>query len=155
MPKLNPPQALFHLFDKISSIENIIQENAELLKKSIRKGEEGHFFINHGIEGYKEKILNELKVSEKSNIKEKLLSTFCNDTTLRYPHRKILDFLIEQYDYQKGKFREIHFSRIVKECRLGKNKAKEYLEFLLKKGLIEYRTDGYRKFYKIKVDSNR
>jgi len=74
------------------------------------------------------------------------------DKSLRYPHRKILDFLIEQYDYQKGKFREIHFSRIVKECRLGKNKAKEYLDYLAEKGLIDSRSDGYRKFYGVRAD---
>ena len=81
---------------------------------------------------------------EKSRLKEKLLSTFRKDPTLRYPNRKILDFLIEQYDYQEGKFREVHFSRIVKECRLGKNKAGEYFEFLVERGYVKRRDDGYR-----------
>jgi predicted transcriptional regulator len=60
-----------------------------------------------------------------------------------YPHKKILDFLIEQYDYEKDNFKKVHFSKIVKECRIGKNKAKEYFDFLIKKGLIDTRTDGY------------
>ncbi len=68
---------------------------------------------------------------------------------LQYPHRKILDFLTGEYDPANKRFKESHFSRLVKEARLGKNMAKEYLGLLERKGYIERRTDGYRKYFKI------
>ena len=50
-------------------------------------------------------------------------------------------------------FTEIHFSRLVREARIGENMAKSYLDLLLRKGYIEIRDDGYRKFYRIKTPS--
>ncbi|CAB1062171.1 hypothetical protein D1BOALGB6SA_6947 [Olavius sp. associated proteobacterium Delta 1] len=57
---------------------------------------------------------------------------------------KILNHLAAQYDFNKGIFMEVDFSKLVKECRIGKNKAKDYLDLLVKKGRIESRSDGYR-----------
>jgi len=51
-----------------------------------------------------------------------------------------------------GIFREAHFSKIVKECRLGKNKAREYLDFLVERGYINRRPDGYRVWYGVVSD---
>ena len=72
------------------------------------------------------------------------------DKELHHPHRKILDFLIGEYDPANKRFGESHFSRLVKEARLGKNMAKQYLSLLERKGYIEQRTDGYRKYFKIR-----
>ncbi len=147
MPKINLANELSNLYSKINNIKDLLIKNAEMLKESLSIGREHQFLINHGIEGYKRKISNGFKAREKILIKEKLLETVRKDTSLRHPHIKIMNFLIEQYDYVQGKFREVHFSKIVKECRLGKNRAGEYLEFLLEKGFLESRTDGYRRFY--------
>lgn len=72
------------------------------------------------------------------------------DKTLRFPHRKILDFLLGEYDSAKDEFNEIHFSRLVKASRVGKNMAKGYLAVLESKGYIDRRTDGYRVFYALR-----
>lgn len=106
------------------------------------------FLLNHGIEGFKNKILKE--ADKKEDIKEKLYSLIQQDKSLRFPHRKIMVCLIENYDYTKKEFKEINFSRLVKEAKIGKNKAREYLELLLEKGLLKQRTDGYRKMYRVK-----
>lgn len=67
----------------------------------------------------------------------------------RFPHRKILEYLAQQYDYGEKAYVEVNMSRIVKECRLGKNRAKEYLDCLESKGLLVKREDGYRVWYRI------
>lgn len=72
------------------------------------------------------------------------------DTELRFPHRKIMDCFLGEYDPASDRCPEIHFSKIVKLARLGKNKAKGYLALLETKGYIETRTDGYRVFYTLK-----
>ncbi|MFX1453071.1 MAG: hypothetical protein ACFFCM_19710 [Promethearchaeota archaeon] len=152
MSKLSTSKELSNLYSKIESIKAILIKNAEMLKESLSIGREHQFLINHGIEGYKRKISNGFNSKERTLIKEKIFELIRKDNTLRHPHRKIMNFLIEQYDYGQDKFGEVHFSRIVKECRLGKNKAREYFEFLGEKGFLDTRTDGYRRFYRIKVD---
>lgn len=152
MLKINSAKELSNLYSKIESIKVILIKNAEMLKESLSIGREHYFLINNGIEGYKRKISNGFNAKEKTLIKEKLFEMIRKDNTLRHPHRKIMNFLIEQYDYGQGKFREVHFSRIVKECRLGKNKAKEYLDLLVEKGVLETRSDGYRRFYWVRGD---
>lgn len=142
---------LNNISDRIDSIESIIQNNSQLIEKSLNILNEYNFLFSHGINGYREELLKKYNLKEGFNKKEKIYSQIRNDNSLRYPHKKIMEFLIEQYDYGKDRFKEVHFSKIVKECRIGKNKAKEYLDFLIKKGFIESSTDGYRRFYWIKT----
>ena len=52
-------------------------------------------------------------------------------------HRKILDHLSQQYDLDSKSFKEVNYNKIIKECRIGNNKAKEYLNYLTEKGLIK------------------
>jgi hypothetical protein len=68
-----------------------------------------------------------------------------DDKELRHPHIKILNYLSDQFDMQTGKFEEVNFSKIVKECRVGNNKAKGYLDLLVEKGLIKSMSEGHRK----------
>jgi len=73
-----------------------------------------------------------------------------HDKDLRYPHLKILDFLDGEFDSTKNEFKEVHFSKLVKESRVGKNMAKSYLSLLEQKGYIQKRSDGYRIFFKLR-----
>ena len=41
-----------------------------------------------------------------------------------YPHSKILGVLSAQYDHTTSEFKALHFSRLVKEAKIGKNMAK-------------------------------
>ena len=78
-----------------------------------------------------------------------LIQVIQKNPALRFPHRKILDFLSRQYDYEKKEFQEVNQSTLVRECRLGKNMAKEYLRDLEVKGLVKRRSDGYRVWCRI------
>ena len=136
------------ILEKICSIESLVIQNKKMLDENLNINKKHELILSHGIVGYKEKFFgneNQREISEK----EKLYAQIRQDKSLRHPHKKILEFLIEQYDYEKGVFREVNFSKIVKECKVGKNAAKGYLEFLVERGYINYRTDGYRKFYMI------
>jgi hypothetical protein len=72
------------------------------------------------------------------------------DTSLGFPHRKVLDFLLEQHDPATGQFKDVHFSALVRAARIGKNMAKDYLALLEAKGYIRRRSDGYRVFYALR-----
>lgn len=108
--------------------------------------EEEFLFFKQGTEGYREKII---KKEQRLDIQEQLYKKIRADKELRYPHKKILNFLIEKYDFEKKCFGEINFSKLIKDCHVGKNMGKEYLEFLIEKGYLLKRSDGYRIWYKI------
>ena len=59
-----------------------------------------------------------------------------NDVELRFPHRKILDVFLGQYDFAHAQFRELQYSRLVKHARIGKSKANTYLGLLEQKGYL-------------------
>lgn len=142
------------LFNKINSIELLVHKSTEMLKETLTISKQHQFLIANGINGYKQKIIRDFKIKEKSTPKEALYQKIRHDMSLRHPHRKILHFLIKQFDYQAGVFREAFFSQIVKECRLGKNKAGEYLDFLVARGYLRKREDGYRVWYSVKLIQN-
>lgn len=132
----------------LESISSKIDSLESLIRKSLTFSEAGHALIMHGIKGYAENCRGSLSNQEPA-IKEKLNAKIRQDRSLRYPHRKILEYMMEQYDFQHNRFREANFSRIVKECRLGKNKAGEYLSLLVERGYLGKRSDGYRIWYRI------
>jgi len=87
--------------------------------------------------------------SKLQNIQDKWHQKVRSDSELRYPHKKIMEKLIGNFDYSTREFKERTFSQLVKDARLGKNKASSYLADLENKGLIQQRSDGYRKLIKI------
>lgn len=135
---------LFYYFDKkLAEMMSIQRESLEILNAQDQ-------IARYGLEGYKAKVIQDEKNKDVSSLKESLFERVRNDKELRHPHIKILNFLADQYDLQKNQFIDANFSKIVKECRIGKNKAKEYLDLLIEKALIETRTDGYRVYYRVK-----
>ncbi|VTR66899.1 hypothetical protein DESC_530013 [Desulfosarcina cetonica] len=103
----------------------------------------------HGLDGFRERVIKESRMQDVGGFREHLSEIMLNDKELRHPHIKILNYLADQCDMHTGKFKEVHFSKIVEEARVGKNKAKGYLD-LLDKGLVECRSDGYRVYFRIK-----
>lgn len=129
---------IFHYLDKrFAELMAIQKQSLDILDFQNR-------IAMHGLEG----IMPKRKDSE---IMEALHKRIRDDRELRHPHVKILNYLAGQFDYENSRFEEVNFSKVVRECRIGKNKAKEYLDLLIGKGLIESRTDGYRVFYRVKV----
>ena len=93
------------------------------------------------------------KATVKTTLHEQLVNEWSAkiraDSELRYPHRKLLDVLLLEFDATEGAFQGIHFSRLVKSARVGKNMAKRYLTLLEARGYVQKRSDGYRVFYAI------
>lgn len=140
-----------NIIQKISRIEDLIHRNNVLLDKSLGISKRHDQILFNGIAGYIKD--QQVKNSKEHQLKVDIYATIRNDKRLRYPHNKIIDFLSNQFNYEKQSFNEIHFSKIVKECRIGKNMAKGYLDYLVEVGYLEKRDDGYRVWYKIKGTS--
>ena len=145
---MNLSKSIDNLNKNIESIKFSLMENNILLKENLINNQEHQYIFKHGIHGYKEKIKKDLGITESEKLKNNIQILINQYPSLRHPHIKILQFLSNQFDFKTNSFKEIHFSKIVKECRLGKNKAKDYFEFLIQRNLIKFRTDGYRKFYR-------
>jgi len=105
--------------------------------------------VKYGLEGLKSRILESENKRRTFDPQSFIIGVVQKNPELRFPHRKILEFLAGQYDYEKKQFKEVMFSTLVKECKLGKNKAGDYLEDLENQGLVKKRSDGYRVWYRI------
>ena len=130
--------------ERISKIEASIAAGFRCLDEKLSKG----FFqiFNEGLKAHKEDLLKEGSIT----IRIQWLERIRNDKDLRFPHRKILDFLLDQFDFSKNEFKRIQFSKLVKGARVGKNMASNYLSLLEQKGYVEKRSDGYRTFFNIR-----
>ena len=130
---------------RIETIDDQIKE----LKQQVDEQNKFSDVIKYGLEGYKYKIIKTYAENAIVNPQNKINEKIKKDPDIRYPHRKILEFLSQKYDHEKSTFKEANFSTIVNECKIGKNKAGEYLKLLEEKGYIKKRDDGYRVWYKM------
>ena len=137
------------LNSEVKRIGKNIAEKIEPIKKYIEGNGEYDKLIKYGIEGYRNSIIKSIETKEVFNPQSWLFNAIKDNQSLRFPHRKILEYLSQKYDYNSKSFKEINYNKIVKECRIGKNKAKEYIKLLIDKGFIKERFDGYRVWYKI------
>lgn len=135
------------MHSKISKIEIMITKANETINKLLDIENEQSYFLNNGLNGIKNRLLTDSKIRPNSQNKGQFQPKFRNDKSLRYPHQKILEYLSNQYDYRQDKFLKVHFSKLVKECKIGKNKANEYLDLLVDKGYVKRQSDGYRVWY--------
>ena len=131
-------------------IEQTLSQNLRDIQNKLDIGRETFLFVNEGLKAYEQRKLKDCQLSPNNSMLNKLYDKIRNDKDLRFPHRKILEFLLGQYDFEKNQFREVHFSRLVIEARVGKNMAGSYLSLLEQKGYIEVRNDGYRKWCRVK-----
>ena len=147
MSEAETSKLLRTILSEISTIKKSLAKESEILSNMKSNTEEQQFLIHHGIKGFKDMVLQNFEKQSKENKISRLYSIFMHDKDLTHPHKKILSYLLEQFSLDKNCFQSIHFSRIVKECRLGKNKAKDYLDLLTQKGFLEKQNDGYRVWY--------
>lgn len=134
------------ILQKLSRIEETLAHGLSRVEQQLGNGKETFEFFRDGLQAYRDRSLSQ---SATANLHGKWLAKISQDKELRFPHRKILEVLLNQYDFEKGQHIELHFSKLVQEARLGKNKAQSYLSLLLQKHYIAVRNDGYRLFYKL------
>lgn len=149
MVKIKTKDLNNEILQRVVGIENSLTQGLKQIEEKINLGQEGFQFFNDGLQAYKERNLKNLQISITGVSTMELSAKIRADKELKFPHRKILDFLLGQFDFKTSKFGEVHYSKLVRECHIGTNMANKYLSLLEKKGYIEIRDDGYRKFFKI------
>ena len=83
-----------------------------------------------------------------------LQTAAASNRSLRWPHRKILDFLLNQVDPQTCSYKPVQTSTLIRAARIGKQAAANYLADLIESGFIVRWSDGYRVFYRINENFN-
>ena len=132
---------------RLNGIEQTLTQRLEQIEEQLNFGKETFQFFADGLKANRDRYLKAFETS--NNHLNDWYTKIRNDKALRFPHRKILEFLLSQYDFQERIFKEVHFSKLVREASVGKNMAKTYLSFLEQTGYVEKRDDGYRVFFKI------
>ena len=136
------------LVKHLDHIEGTLSNGLEQLNETLSTVTETIQFVDDALRAYRKRFLK-----QSMNVNHKLTKWYqrmADDTELRFPHRKIIEYLLTLYDDGKEEFKEAFFSRIVRHCKLGKNMAKDYLILLEKRRYIVSRDDGYRVHYRIR-----
>ena len=135
---------------RLVRIEELLVTGRQLVEERLRPGQQVLQALDDGLVAYRRRVLADAHIAERARVLDGWSAKIRADTGLGFPHRKILEFLASQCDLQMKKFKEVHFSRLVKEARLGKNRASGYLVLLEQKGYVHRRSDGYRTFFKLR-----
>jgi len=138
------------IFLKINKIEETLNQRFNQIEERLSLGQDTFLLIRDGLQAYKDRWAQDFQGAATNLSMHKLYEKIRNDKDLRFPHRKILDCLLGQFDFSTKDFKELNFSRLVKEARVGKNMAGSYLRLLEEKGYISVRDDGYRKWVRVK-----
>lgn len=138
----------FEVLQRIGQLENALSQRLHHIEERLTVSAEVFLLFSDGLKAHRDRYLKEAQLSRSEP--QQWLGKVQADKELRFPHRKILEFLLSQYDYERRQFREAHFSKLVGEARVGKNMAQTYLALLIQKGYVEERSDGYRKFYRMR-----
>ena len=107
--------------------------------------------FSDGLAAYRRRILDTNGRARVHDLRCQLVARMIQDQALGYPHRKIVERLLEQYDPTTGRFHETPFNRLVRIARVGKSRAKNYLALLERRGYVERRSDGYRTGFSIRA----
>ena len=138
------------ILERVSSLKRTIDERLGRIEAALEAGIEPARIFSDGLKAYRERTLREELGGRRITAEDRLRHRVRQDSNLSFPHRKILDCLMEKYDLSLEQFQEVHFSKLVREARVGKNRAKAYLSLLEQKGYVEKRDDGYRIFFRLK-----
>lgn len=130
---------------RLDRLEESLVGTLRDIQQRLSSGQEVIQVFSDGLQAYKKRCIGEVHSGSHPRIIERIRQ----DRQLRFPHRKIVETLLSQYDFKEQGFTELHFSRLVREARVGKNRAKGYLSLLTEKGYVQRRDDGYRKFFKL------
>jgi len=138
------------IFERVNQLEQVLLNRINRLEELISVGKEGFEFINGGLKVCRDAMLKESQINAPDGPIAIWNKRIQKDKDLRYPHKKIMEALLEQYDYQQSQFKKTHFSQLVKDAKIGKNKANEYLQMLKNKGYVEQEKTPYRTFFRLK-----
>lgn len=138
------------LLERVSSLRKAMDERLGRIEAAIEAGIEPARVLSDGLRAYRERVLKQEFGGRRITAEDRLRQSVRQDSSLSFPHRKILDCLMEKFDPSTSQFQEVHFSKLVREARVGKSRARVYLNLLEEKGYVEKRGDGYRLFYRLK-----
>lgn len=138
------------IIKRVEKMEEVLTGRFNQLEDKLETGEDTFLLIRDGLKGYKERCLKDIVDTGGTSTIHKWREKARTDESLKWPHKKILDFMIGQYDYQKKQFKEKAFNEIVAGAKIGKNMAKEYLHVLQQKGYVDHKDTGYRHLYQIR-----
>lgn len=134
------------ILDQGMQIESINREGFRQLAQALEQDREAVRLISDGLRAHRERHFENTPIPALSN---DLLRLFWTDKSIKWPHRRILDFLAQQWCFTKHEFKEVHQNEIVKQANISRSMIKQHLTHLLDRGLIERREGHGRIFYRI------
>ena len=127
----------------------IRSENRDGFQKlfdAIEADREAVRLISDGLKAHRDRHFEKTPLPALSN---ELLRLFWTDKSIKWPHRRILNFLARQWCFTRREFKEVHQNQIVRDAQVSRSMIKRHLSELVNKGLIERREAHGRILYRI------
>lgn len=134
------------LLTQARAIESANREGFARITSALENDRDAVRLISDGLKAHRDRYFANTPLPFLSNEHLRLLWT---DKSIRWPHRRILEFLARQWCFNKREFKEVHQNEIVRQANIARSTIKNHLTVLLEKGLIERREDHGRIFYRI------
>ncbi len=135
------------VISRLADLERTLADLSGRIRTHMAAGQETFQFFHDALTAHRELVVKSLPSAHQPIMQ--LLETVRQDSTLRFPHRKILECLSRQFDDAKAEFSEVSSTRLWKISGVGKGRLKGYVDHLMQRGYIIERDDGYRKHYRI------
>ncbi len=124
-----------------------MSQRFDQIEARLKRGRDTLVLLDDALKLYRDRHLNDqLKLRSAPH---RLLSVFATDPDLGIPHRKILEYLLRQFDYDAQCFSCVATTKLAKCARVGSGRLLQYMELLVRKGYVVQGSDGYRVTYKI------
>ncbi len=137
--------------NKKETEKKVIEQKLDRIEAKLASLEESLAIFKYGAQEIKKKHMEEYKAQgklHKIDFQHKLFALIRQDANLSEPLRKVMEFMISQFDDSKHNFKDLTFSQIRKEAPVSGGKLSGYLNELVERGLLIKRDDGYHSYYK-------
>ena len=151
MIKTNLKTSESEILEKLTNIEQAVTCRLGSIEEKLEMAGDAFQIFHDGLKAYRERYGMDSHLSDPNSVLNRLMHKFRNDKELEFPHRKILDYMISNYQFEKNEFKEVHFSQLVREAHVAKDLARSYLAFLEQKGYIQKRNDGHKIMVKLRA----
>jgi len=137
-PSKNTPKEVVFLdrseiLERIDQLEQALLTTLNRVEGQLKSQSLFTHFFDEALRTYRHKHLAH---SIQAQFLQRWLFQLHADPDLRFPHRKIIEYLLSQFDHVHNCFQRVHFSKLVKGAHIGKQTANRYLQALLAKGYV-------------------
>ncbi len=128
-----------------------LEERNQKTEEKLLEMEESLEIFKYGTKAIKDKHIEEYRKKgklEEIDFQHKLILLIRQDKGLTEPHKRLMEFMINQFDDLSHKFKEVPYKDIKRGAPVSESRLSKYLKDLVEKGFLIRKGEGHHVFYK-------